>query len=86
MDLSSILTTTATVIQGVNDHVASIKDADKYCELLKAELSSTQKILAELDNLAKQDNSSCDVCRCVFDLSDCTNLRLHRIPILQFDD
>ena len=86
MDLSSILTTTVTVIQGVNDHVASIKDTDKYCELLKAELSSTQKILAELDNLAKQDNSSCDVCRCVFDFSGYTNLRLHRIPILQFDD
>ena len=41
MDLSSPLTTTATVIQGVNGHLALIKDGDKSCELLKAKLSST---------------------------------------------
>ena len=57
MDLSSIISTTAIVIKGVDDFAISVKDAPKSCELLKAELSSTQNILAELDNLIKQGDS-----------------------------
>ena len=60
MDLSSILSTTAKVIKGINDYATSVKNAPKSCESLKAELSSTQKILVELDSLVREDNS--DVC------------------------
>ena len=63
MDLSSILSTTAAVINSVNDYATSVKGASKACESLKAELSSTQKILSELDSLVKEDGN--DVCRIV---------------------
>ena len=57
MDLSSILSTTAKVIKGINDYAISVKNVPKFCESLKAELSSTQKILEELDNLIRENNS-----------------------------
>ena len=56
MDLSSIISATAMVIERVDDYAVSIKDAPKSCESLKAELSSIQEILTELDNLVKVDN------------------------------
>ena len=56
MDLSSIISATAMVIKGVDDYAVSIKDAPKSCESLKAELSSIQEILTELDNLVEVDN------------------------------
>ena len=56
MDLSSILSMTATVIQSVNDYSSSVKNAAKSCQSLKAELLSIQEILAELDNLVNADD------------------------------
>ena len=63
MDLSSILSMTASVIQSFNDYATSVKNATKSSESLKAELLSIQEILTELDNLVKLDDS--DV-RCSF--------------------
>ena len=44
------------VIKGVEDYAVAIKDAPKSCESLKAELSSIQEILTELENLVKVDD------------------------------
>ena len=55
MDLSSILSMTATVIQSVNDYATSVKDAPKSCEAFKDDLSSTQKLLEELQRLVEED-------------------------------
>ena len=55
MDLSSILSMTATAIQSVNDYATSVKDAPKSCEAFKDDLSSTQKLLEELQRLVEED-------------------------------
>ena len=55
MDLSSILSMTATVIQSVNDYATSIKNAPESCETFKYDLSSTQKLLEELQRLVEED-------------------------------
>ena len=46
---------TATVIQSVNDYATSVKGAPKSCEAFKDDLSSTQKLLEELQRLVEED-------------------------------
>ena len=57
-DLSSILSTTLMVIKGVDGYARTVKDGPKSCDSLKAELSSIQEILTELDSLVKAGNGN----------------------------
>ena len=54
MDLSSILTMTATIIKALNDYSTSVKGAPRSCEAFKVELSSTQRLLEELEHLVEE--------------------------------
>ena len=58
MDLPSILSVVARIVKGINDYAMSAKDAPKSYESLKSELSSTHKILLELDGLVREGNGN----------------------------
>ena len=61
--ISSIIVTALKVMKALDDYAKTVKDAPKSCESLKVDLSSTHKVLAEMDCLIKEGG---EVCR--FDL------------------